>query len=151
MQTIIQITELSHDDLVFLFSTALYGSDTFTSFYLDKHYDSLPKKVRKDDECFEDKYATLLLNGKPIYITDECAEGEIYGKNKVYGRVNDDDENESVTYILFYDLMLKTINEQLSDDDRCFLIAFFDAPEEHDFFDAQKALQLIMWGEEIYG
>ena len=72
MKTKTMITELSHNDLVNLFSTALYGST-----YLEADYVEAIEHNEKD--CFEDILANILLNGGSILITDWYAEGCSHG------------------------------------------------------------------------
>lgn len=84
MKTKTTITELSHEDLVNLLSTATFGSSwlscTIASATHDKLKD-LPGDSRKD------VWAHALLNGFPIYLTDHQAEGCTYGDR---GSVNED-------------------------------------------------------------
>ena len=69
MKTKTTITELTHDDLVNLFSTALYGSS-----YLSADWDDdLPTN---EDSCYEDTIADILLAGGHVYVKDHYAEGE---------------------------------------------------------------------------
>ena len=69
MKTKTTIAELTHDDLVNLFSTALYGSN-----YLSADWDDdLPTD---ENACYEDVLADILLAGGKVYFKDHYAEGE---------------------------------------------------------------------------
>ena len=72
MKTEIKVTNIEHEELVDLLSTALYGSTWFDASYDKKVYESLTKKT---GECFEDKLADMLLNGHKIAIIDLEADG----------------------------------------------------------------------------
>ena len=67
MKTKITVTELDHEDLVNLLSTALYGSSWFEADYDNNIYKSLEIK---EGDCFEDKLADMLLAGHKITIID---------------------------------------------------------------------------------
>ena len=69
MKTQTIISELTHDDLVNLFSTALYGSS-----YLSSNYEDDVKVDKNDDDCYEDVLAKILLSGGKVKITDYYAE-----------------------------------------------------------------------------
>ena len=76
MKTKTTITELSHEDLVNLLSTA-----TYDSIWLSCSISQATRDAIKDlpGDCREDVWANALLNGFPIYLTDHQAEGETYG------------------------------------------------------------------------
>ena len=63
MTTKITVTALSHDDLVDILSTGLYGSSWFEADYDRKIYESLEKK---QGDCYEDALADMLLAGHKI-------------------------------------------------------------------------------------
>lgn len=73
MKTKTTITELTHDDLVDLFSTALYGSSYLTADYVEAINPC-------EEDCFEDTLAKNLLRGQTITIIDWYADGVTYGK-----------------------------------------------------------------------
>ena len=75
------IESITHDDLVELFSTALYGSDIFGVDYDAEVYNHCPDK--KGNDCLEDKIARILLNGGSITISDLYADDE----NDFYGEL----------------------------------------------------------------
>ena len=65
----VEIIDITHDDLVNLFSTALYGSSYLSAEYNKDFYNSIPADKKKGD-CYEDHIADVLLNGGEIYIYD---------------------------------------------------------------------------------
>ena len=76
----VEIIDITHEDLVNLFSTALYSSSYLSAEYDKDFYNSIPKD-KKEGDCFEDHLADVLLNGGEIYIYDAYSEGEVYSKN----------------------------------------------------------------------
>jgi hypothetical protein len=137
MKTNINVTELEHEELVDLLSTALYGSSWFGAGYDHKIYDSL---VEKQGDCFEDALADMLLAGHKITITDYEAEGEKYSDKFV--KFNGD---EAVYEVNLQDFLkvastkrgYKLVEEVLSGDG--------------DYWTADAFLQTVVFGEEIYG
>lgn len=76
MKTKTTITEISHEDLVNLLSTATFGSG-WLSCCISKATREKLKDLPGDSR--EDVWAHALLNGFPIYLRDHQAEGETYG------------------------------------------------------------------------
>lgn len=77
MKSEVKITEITHTELVNLFSTALFGSSYLEADYNSDFYNSLPND-KKHGDCFEDKLADILLNDGSIVFIDNYSEGEIY-------------------------------------------------------------------------
>ena len=75
------IKSISHEELVNLIRTALYGSTYLSASYDKEFYASLPNN-KKVGETFEDKLVDCLLNGGEIYLDDNDSKGEVYGKNR---------------------------------------------------------------------
>lgn len=154
MKTQTIISEITHDDLVNLFSTALYGSN-----YLSSSYDESVDE--NDDDCYEDVLAKILLSGGKIQITDYYAEGCDYGN---LPRKMDEDENYTYTVTL-EDIKTGlakaadgTFNSQSKDfveDERRFAKRAFDffVTEACDFdlTYADCLMQIILFNEIIYG
>jgi hypothetical protein len=137
MKTKITVTELSHDDLVNLLSTALYGSNWFAASYDKKIYESL---TETEGDCFEDKLADMLLAGHKITITDYYAEGESYSK-KCVGFDGEDAEYE-VTLKDF----LKTASTKSG-----FKLVEEVLDGNGDYWTGDEFLQMVMFGDVIYG
>ena len=95
MKTKTTITELSHDDLVNLFSTALYGS----SYLVAEDEGQSECDENGEDDCLEDILANILLHGGSIKVTDYYADGCVHGS--LPHEIDEDEEN--VTYFVTYD------------------------------------------------
>ena len=137
MKTKITVTELNHEDLVNLLSTALYGSNWFAASYDKKTYKSL---TETEGDCFEDALADMLLAGHKIKITDYYAEGESYSKKCV--GFDDEDAEYEVTLKDF----LKTASTKSG-----FKLVEEVLYGDGDFWTADAFLQRVVFGEEIYG
>ena len=72
MKTKTIISDINFEDLVDLFSTALYGSQKFGAYYNKSDYEKCTDK--KDGDCYEDKLARILLNGGTVVVFDLYAE-----------------------------------------------------------------------------
>ena len=139
MKTEIKVTAMSHNELVDLLSTALYGSQWFAASYDKKIYESLACVT---GECFEDKLADMLLAGHKISIIDIEADGEKHSDKCVRFEGRYDDAVYEVGLNDFLEVAstpkgYKLINEVLSG--------------EGDYYTADSFLQRVVFGEEIYG
>lgn len=139
MEAKFKVVALEHEELVDILSTALYGCDWTMTDYDRKIWESIHPDG--DDSCFEDKLAELLLLGHPIYITDIWAEGERYGD--VCESIIKGDETE---YIVTLDRILETASTQdgyeLVKEILC---------GEGDYYTGNNFLQMVMFGEVVYG
>lgn len=163
MKTKTTITELSHDDLVNLFSTALYGSS-----YLSADYTIEDRKSvnTSDDDCYEDIIAKILLSGKSIEVTDNYAEGCSYG-SLPYRFQDKDDEDSSVIYRVTLDDIIRGLERAAdgtfnADDDewteqtkrsaRASFDSFMDKDKcDFDLVMADILMQIILFDAIIYG
>ena len=152
----VTITEITHDDLVNLFSTALYGS-----MYLDADY---PKSdIYKEDDCYEDKLAKALLNGQTIVVRDTYAEGCVHGN--LPHEIEGSEEDEDIANVA-YKVTLEDVKKGLEkagsgtfkinfDGEEEFGLKAFDMFANEDLsFDlvcADCLMQIIVFGELIYG
>ena len=156
MKTKTTITELTHDDLVELFSTALTGSSYLIADYEESiEYD--------EDDCFEDILANILLHGGCIKVSDYYSEGDVYGElpHEL------DEENECTTYFVTYDDIKRgleraadgTFNagndkwtEQTKRSARVSFDSFMDEDRcDFDLIRADILMQIILFDEIIYG
>jgi hypothetical protein len=138
MKTKITVTEITHDELVNLLSTALYDSSWFEADYDSDIYKTLKKT---NGDCFEDKLADMLLNGHKITIIDHEAEGESYSK-KCVGFTTRESAVYKVDLKDFLDVAstktgFKLLEEVLDGDG--------------DYYTADAFLQRVVFGEEVYG
>lgn len=151
------ITEIKHEDLVNLFSTALYGS-----MYLDADY---PKSdIYEEDDCYEDKLAKALLNSQTIVVRDTYAEGCVYGNlpHEIEWREEDDDI-ANVVYKVTLEDVKKGLEKAGSgtfkinfDGEEEFALRAFNSFTDEDACDFDLAyadclMQIIVFGELIYG
>ena len=138
MKTQIKVTELSHDDLVNILSTGLYGSTWFEASYDHNIHRSLAKK---EGECFEDALADMLLAGHKITIKDYEAEDVSYS-DKCVGFHTD-------SGAAIYEICLDDILEVASTKEGYELINEV-LSGEGDFYTADAFLQRVVFGEEVY-
>ncbi len=136
-----QITEVTHEQLVDLFSTGLSGCEFLGADYDRNFYDAIPDDKREGD-CFEDHLADVILNGGKITLIDYEAEGEVYSKA---GKLDDDGETVN------YSIGLQEILEGCSTEEglSCAVELWLDG--EGDYYTANNLLQVIMFGEVVYG
>ena len=151
MKTKTIITEIEKDDLVNLFSTALYGSYIFGALY-DKNVYNTKCEVNEQD-CFEDKLAKVLLAGYSIVVYDKYCEGddEFYGalphtydefdETMHYDVTLNDIRNGLQSALDCDNKFIKTCANDLIVDDACNL----------DLEEAEALMQYIVFGELIYG
>lgn len=138
MKTKITVTEFTHDELVDMLSTALYGSNWFEADYDNDKYKLIENK---EGDCFEDKLADMLLAGHKITLIDNYAEGESYSK-KCVGFNKDESAN--------YEISLKDILKTASTKSGFKLVEeVLDG--DGDYWTADAFLQRVVFGEEIYG
>lgn len=151
MRTKTIVTDITHDDLVNLFSTALYGSSWLGCYY--KCDNNKNEVAFKDDDCFEDKVARCLLSGKKVELLDRYAEDETedfgstiehYWDKKeecmCYKISISDIENGLSRILAAQGWGAKYVMELVNGDD-----GDLDQPQ------AESIIQRILWGQEIYG
>ena len=155
----VEIIDITHEDLVNLFSTALYGSSYLSVEYDKDFYNSIPKE-NKEGDCHEDHIADVLLNGGEIYIYDAYSEGEVYSDNGELIKEEYSDEEYAQYTLTLTDIIeglqraangtYKTNNDtkfirqcfnEFAEDDCCDL----------DLTDADALMQIITFNELIYG
>lgn len=155
MKTKTIIEELNHEDLVDFLSTALYRSSIFSCNYSKETYEKYCEV--SDNDCIEDKMAKLLLRGDEIFIGDMNA-------------IDDDDANGSTLphewdderEIMWYDVTLDDIKRGVQkcldgtgDDKEEYLrrcaMDFVNGEGDMDLPEAVAIMQVILWGELIYG
>lgn len=154
METKTTITNLTHDDLVLLFSTATYGSDDFTICISRSTRDLLNIDIT---DSREDVWAKAVLAGYPIYVRDHRAEGCTYGDKGTLDQKYDgvaiytitkDDIIEGLQDAM--DGAFEPVDEdELESAARC----AFHLRDESSEFDADEAdwlMQIICFGAIIY-
>lgn len=159
MKTKTIITEITHDDIVNLLSTGLYGSQFLGVDYSIEDYRKIPNPDEYD--CIEDKCAKLLLNGKSIVIYDRYSEDE----SDFYGILSHkwDKEYEVMDYKVTLDNIISGLQKCLDgtfkindgcDEEveyirKCMSDLMNDG--DLDLYEAQNILQIIVFGQIIYG
>ena len=142
------ITEIGFEDLVDMFSTMLYGNNIFCA-----QYDSFFLSCLKDiDTCLEEKLARILLSGNTgeIIIIDTNAGdmGECYGTLRHYF------DEEGMNYRVTLSDIKEGLERCLDSDDeylREAALSFVNDDGQADLLDGMRVLQMILFGEEIYG
>lgn len=135
----IKVTELNHEDLVDLLSTALYGNRTFAATYDRSVYESLKNTT---GDCFEDKMADMLLAGHEITITDLWADGYIHARKKFV-------RFEGVYQNAAYKVGIKDFLKAASSP-RGYELVKDILDGSGDAIDGHAFIQLVVFGEEVY-
>ena len=138
MKTKITVTEINHDELVDLLSTALYDSSWFGANYNRDIYEKLKNTT---GECFEDKLADMLLSGHQITIIDYEADGESYSSKCTKITADGD-----AVYKVGLEDFLKVASTKTG-----FKLLSEVLDGTGDYYTADAFLQRVVFGEEIYG
>ena len=138
MKTKITVTEINHEELVDLLSTALYDSSWFGADYDRDTYNKLENTT---GECFEDKLADMLLAGHQITIIDYEAEGESYSSKCTKITADGD-----AVYKVGLEDFLKVASTKTG-----FKLLSEVLDGTGDYYTADAFLQRVVFGEEIYG
>lgn len=161
MKTKTVISDINHEDLVDFLSTALYGSNFFGADYDVETYNNCPDK--KEDDCYEDKMARILINGGKITVFDMYAEDE----DDFYGNLTHswDCEKRTMDYtVSLYDLkegFQKCLDGTFKVNDGCdeeipYMKKCMNNLINHDEGDldlpqAENILQCCVFGQIVYG
>lgn len=147
MKRNVTISNITHDDLVNLFSTATYGSSWLCICRKDDVSD-----LEKEDDCREDVWAKALLNGRSIEVRDYYAEGSTYGD--LPHRIDNDDD-ECGVYTLYLKDFIKGLEKCASHEKywvrKCFNDLCDEDSVDFDLPEAEYLMQVIVFGDEIYG
>lgn len=148
MKTQTKITDITHDDLVDLFSTATYGSEYIDFAWVNKdEY----LKSKEEGDCREDIYARMLLNGYKIEVRDYYAEDEEDFNGKLHHEWNEEDE------CMVYHVDIEDIAEGIA---KCLDLGGWEAEcandlikkdGDLDLYEAEAIMQVIVFGEVVYG
>ena len=150
MKTKTIIEELTQEDLVDLLCTATYGSS-----WLEIYAPDRMGIVVDDNDCREDVWAKALLAGRKIHCVDYYAEGDAYGTLE-----HETDDEENVIYHVslqdIYEGLTKCADGTFKDANVNNWVAdcfnhFKDGEGEMDNPQAEALMQVIMFGELIYG
>lgn len=153
MKTKTIITEMSHEDIVNLLSTAAFGSYMLGIDYNRKDYKALPNK--DEDDCIEDKMAKLLLAGKSVVFADMYTEDEEDFYGELPHHYNTEDWRHPV---MEYTITLQDIKNGLqkaADSEEDWYRECYNALVEEDSCNldqprAETLCQIIMFGKYLY-
>lgn len=147
MKINVEIREVSHENLVDLLSTALYGNHRWCA---DYDIDTYNKNIEgKEDWCFEDKLAAMLIHGYPIQISDMYAED----KDDFYGKLihRYDEVNGCMDYDVYMSDIIAGLKKAWDKGEAVKVLDLANEPENLDMWDADILLQYIVFGDYIYG
>ena len=142
------ITEINHDDLVNLFSTATYGSSFFD--VTKKKKDYYGTELEDENDCREDTWAKILLAGNSVYVLDYYSEEEAYGNLPHKW----DERRGAMRYTVTLEDIKKGIQKAIDNGDwdaKCAFDLINDDSCDLDLTEAENLLQIITFGEAIYG
>lgn len=150
MKTKTIISDINFEDLVDLFSTALYGSQNFGADYNKSDYEKCPDK--KEGDCYEDKLARVLLNGGTVVVYDRYAEMD----EDFYGDLPHkwDEEYEVMDYTVSLKDIEVGIQKALDNGGwsaECARDLVNHEEGNLDLPEAEEVMQWILFGESIYG
>lgn len=140
------ITEIKHEELVNMFSLMLYGNCNF----IVDNTDFRKEYIKATDDCIEEKMASILLNGGEVLIGDTNSEGE----DEHYGNLRYIFKDG----IVYYRVTLQDIKEGLArcaDSKERYIqeaaLSIMRDDGEADGWDGDNILQIILYGEVVYG
>ena len=154
MKAKFQVTELSHEDLVNFFSTAIYGNNALYIKW-EGTYNEFKDKGERD--CFEDYLANILLNGGEIMISDLNADGgdDFYNNDKSIKTSTQHITIFNLAGVQEYDvptyhITLQDIYKGMSIDGASKYVQELFIDEEGDLYTAWNLLQFVMFQEIVY-
>ena len=134
MKVNIKLLELTHEELSDIITTAFYDNPNMAV-----DYEGTPSIIH---DCFEDNVAQVLLDGGTILVTEQAQEdGDTYGDLPKYV-----DNDGYITYKVTLENILKGASNQ-----ECLRMIEDIESEEGDMFTAWNLMQIIVFGEIIYG
>lgn len=153
MKTKVIISDLTHEDLVELLSTSLYGSQWLGCDYrVGDNMETV--KFEEGDTCFEDKAARCLLQGKYIEIFDRYAEDESEDYDSPLEHYWDKEEECMVYKVTLKDIkygMERMLEQEKGWGLECATNFVKNEYWSFDLTQAECIIQHILWGKEIYG
>lgn len=150
MRTKTIIPEVTHDDLVNLFSGATYGSDWLSIGIPVGASDGL----LTEDDCKEDAWAKVILAGKKLFFFDYYAEDKNDFNGDLPHRWSKNGDGDGR---MRYDFTLEDIEKGIA---KCLDNGGWEAecandlinnPENLDLYEAEAIMQVIVFGEVVYG
>ena len=151
MKIKVTITEISHDDLVDLISTAFTYSTFLVANYDSIEYKQLPNADENND-CLEDKMAKLLLAGKSVEFCDRYAEDSSDSHGNLPHMY--DNDYGTMDYTVTLEDIKKGLQKALNKGGysaECAMNLINADDGNLDQPQAEELVQYIMFGESIYG
>jgi len=148
MKIKVQVTELTQENLVDLFSCATYGSDWLYILTPKGAYTGTP--LQKDGDAREDMWAKVLLAGKKVYACDYSAEDA----DDHYGKLPHkfDRKEGAMRYELTLDAVKAGLAKAMEDEYACkYVLDLMHNPCDVDYDEADTLMQFVVFGEVIYG
>lgn len=148
MEIEVTIKEITHEDLVNLLSTTFYGSPTFAPMLVDEFasYENIG-----EGDCYEDKMANVLLCGGRVAAIDLECDDELFENKGVLARLNEEGEGEYQFDLKAVKKGLKMALESKQGYIRNAALNFLINDGSFDAGDAEVLIQMIIFGEVIYG
>lgn len=146
-----RITELNHEDLVDLISTAFTGNESMGIDYDSDVWKALPEEKKTKNPCIEDICADLLLCGHTITIAD--FEAEEYGLNGTKGKMaKNDGWGGCYAYkVGLYEISYQDILDACSSEKGLPWATEMFVDENGDYWTGYNLIQIAMFGDIIYG
>ena len=150
MKTETKVTDVTHDDLVNLFSGATYGSEWLSIGTPCGASDGL----LTEDDCREDAWAKVILAGKKLFFFDYYAEDEDDFNGNLPHRWSKNGDGDGR---MRYDFTLEDIEKGIAKcldkggwETKCANDLIYE-PENLDLYEAEAIMQVIVFGEIVYG
>lgn len=147
MKIKVHVEDINIDDLVNLFSTAVYGSQYFDVRKRKSDYYGTPLEDEYDYR--ETTWAKVLLSGKPVYVLDYYSEEEAYGELPHVW----DERLAAMKYTVTIEDIKNGLQKAIESrgwDFKC-AMDLINEDGEFDLTEAENLLQIITFGEAIYG
>ena len=147
METKIQVTKLTHEEIVNILATAFYGNNEMEVSYPDSMDDMASyiktywKETRTETMTWEDKLAEILERGGTLTVIDY----EDYDNDNGY---NGEEPNKDKG---IHPLTLKKLLDACSTREGYKYAKALLVDEDGDFYDAWNIIQIAMFGEVVYG
>ena len=150
MKTKTIVTDITHEDLVNLMSTATEGSNYLSLAFINED-DYYGTKLEDSNDCWEDKFAKVLLDGGCIEVLDYYAEDE----DDFNGDKPHRWDGQCMAYTIGLPDIEKGIVRALDNggwDAKCANgLINIDTCCDFDLIKADNLLKIIVFGEAIYG
>lgn len=162
-----QVTELNHEELVNLFSTATYGNNALY-IKVPEEYEELEDKG--EGNCIEDKWANVLANGGQLEVYDLYDESDTQEEAEYYGNKGTnwvdtgwkpmtqyivsplgEAVHQKTNYYPTYRITMETLLNGISNEYASSYVKELFIDEAGDLYTAWNIMQIAVFGEIIYG